>query len=351
MSTGRSRWYLVLKCALAGVILVAVGWKFNDLLRAPELAQRATVRVGYLIPAGLLYLVCHTLWGTFWWQLLRGQGVTVSWFVAVRAYFVSQFGKYVPGKAWTLLLRVGLMKGVDVRPTAVLVTGAYDTLTNMAAGALLGVCLLPWSGLASELSELQQYGLFGLILLPLGLLGLNRLIRRVAKRYRGPDAPVIPVPSPLLLARGMIQGMFGWGLLGLSLWLTACGLCAEPPPLTGSAYLQYLSGVCISYVLGFIVLVAPAGAGVREWVLLKVLERQLAVNEGAAAGAVAAAIAIGLRIVWTAFEVVCAMGLYLISLSPKGEGLGVKGRNHGEHPPTPNPTASGERGASQEVPL
>jgi hypothetical protein len=335
MSGGRKRLYLVLKLVLAGVILAAVGWKFYTLLRAPELAQRATVRVGYLIPAGLLYLACHTLWGTFWWQLLRGQGVAVSWFAGVRAYFVSQVGKYVPGKAWVLLLRVGLLRGVDARPTTVIVTGAYETLTNMAAGAVLGACLLPWSGLSDQLDDLQRYGLFGLTLLPLGLLGLNRLVRRVAKKYRGPDAPPVPVPSLLLLARGLVQATVGWGLLGLSLWLTACGLCTDPPPLTAESYLQYTCGVCISYVLGFIVLVAPAGAGVREWVLLKVLERQLAVSEGAAAGAaagaVAAAIAVGLRIVWTAFEAVLAAGLWLWEPSP------------------PAPLPQGERGEKQEV--
>lgn len=331
MSPGRKRLLLVLKSAAAAVILIAVGWKFADQLADPRLAGRTSLRVGYLIPAGLLYLACHTLWGTFWWQLLRGQNVRVSWFTAVRAYFVSQAGKYVPGKAWVLVLRVGLLRQVDVRPTVVLVTGAYETLTNMAAGAVLGVCLLPWSGLADGLSDLQKYGLFGLTLMPLGLLGLNRLVRRVANKYRGPDAPPVPVPSLLLLARGMVQATAGWGLLGLSLWLTACGLTADPPPLTAASYLQYTCGGCISYVLGFVVLVAPAGAGVREWVLQAVLERQLAVSEAAAAGAVAAAIAVGLRVVWTAFEAAAAVGLWLAPLAP-----------------TPSPP--GELGANQEVP-
>jgi hypothetical protein len=316
MSPGRKRLFLILKSTLAAALLVAVGWKFYDLLRAPELSQRATVRVEYLLPAGLLYLTCHTLWGTFWWQLLRGQGVAVGWFAAVRAYFVSQVGKYVPGKAWVLLLRVGLLRNVDVRPTTVIVTGAYETLTNMAAGAVLGFCLLPWSGLAESLSDLQRYGLFGLTLMPLGLLGLNRLVRRVAKKYRSPDAPPVPVPSLLLLARGMVQATAGWCLLGLSLWLTACGLCTDPPPLTVDSYLQYLSGVCLAYVIGFVVLVAPAGAGAREWVLQLVLERQLVVSEGASAGAVAAAVAVGLRLVWTAFEAAWAVGLWL---TPRGD--------------------------------
>lgn len=326
MSPGRKRLFAVVKTVLAAVLIGVVGWKFVGLLQSPQLASRAAFRVGYLIPAGLLYLACHVIWGTFWWQLLRSQGVGVTWYTGVRAYFVSQLGKYLPGKAWVLVLRVGLLRSANARPVVVVVTGLYETLTNMAAGAVLGVALLPWSGLTDELSEFQRYGLFGLTLMPLGLLGLNRLVRRVAKKYRGPDAPVIPVPSLGLLARGMVQAMAGWCLLGLSLWLTACGLTADVPELTLDTYPQYLCGVCIAYVIGFIVLVSPAGAGAREWVLQTVLARQLADSEGSTAPAVAAAIAIGLRAVWTLFEMVWVAGVWLVPptprtpLPPAGEG-------------------------------
>ena len=311
MSPGRQRLFLVLKTVLTLLLIGFVAWKFVGDLRSPDLAHRTAFRVEYLIPAGLLYLLCHTLWGTFWWQLLRGQGVEVTWFTGVRAYFVSQIGKYVPGKAWVLILRIGLLRSEKTRPTVVVVTGLYETLTNMAAGAVLGVALLPWSGLADRLNDLQRYGLFGLTLMPLALLGLNRLVRRVAAKYRGPDAAPIPVPSIRLLARGMLQACVGWALLGLSLWLTACGLSADPPPLTGETYLHSLSGVCIAYVIGFVVLFSPAGAGAREWVLQEVLTRQM--DGVAGANVVATAIAVGLRALWTVFEFVCIAVLWFIT--------------------------------------
>ncbi len=301
-----SRWklFFILKVLLAVVILVAVGWKFRQLLSAPELRDLTTIRFDALVLAGLLYLACHTLWGTFWVQLLRGQGVVVPWWVGIRAYFVSQLGKYVPGKAWVLLLRVGLLNKQQVRPAVVIVTGLYETLTNMAAGAILGVCLLPWSSLLANISNQQTYGLFALTLMPLGLLGLNRLIRRVAKKYRPAAGMVVPVPSLLLLLRGLLQATLGWCLLGLSLWLTVRGISVEPPPLTATGYIATLCGVCISYVIGFIVLVAPAGVGAREWVLQVVLARQFATLS--AGDALAAAVAVLLRVVWTIAEAILA---------------------------------------------
>ncbi len=75
------------------------------------------------------------------------KGVQVSWYAGLRAYFVSQLGKYVPGKAWVILMRVGMLRhDAHAHPIPVAVTATYETLCSMAAGALLGVLLLPQLG-------------------------------------------------------------------------------------------------------------------------------------------------------------------------------------------------------------
>jgi uncharacterized membrane protein YbhN (UPF0104 family) len=332
MSPARKRLFLALKVALAVVVIGAVGWHFYGLLTTDGVERSLACRVEYLIPAGLLYLACHTLWGTFWWQLLRGQGVRVGWLAGVRAYFVSQWGKYVPGKALVILLRVGLLKGKVASPTVVIVTGTYETLTNMAAGAVLGACLLPVSDQLSAIDpryrDAVPYSVFGLAFVPLALFALNRLIRRVAQKYRKPDAEPIPVPSVWLIARGMLQAVGGWCLLGLSAWLVACGLSAEPVPLTPATFAQYLCAVCVAYVIGFAALFLPAGGGLRELVLQWMLLPPL--------GAVSAAVAVVLRIVWTLAEAAAVVGLYFTPVSSPPS------------PPTPLPQE--EKGAGVEVP-
>ncbi len=334
MSVARNRVFLALKTALAVAVIAAVGWHFYGLLTKPEVQQQLTLRVEYLLPAGLLYLACHTLWGTFWVQLLRGQGVTVGWLAGVRAYFVSQVGKYVPGKALVILLRVGLLKGTVASPTIIIVTGTYETLTNMAAGAVLGACLLPFCGqleaIDPQYRDFVPYSVFGVAFVPLVVLALNRLVRRVAAKYRKPDAPPIPVPSVWLIGRGMLQAMVGWCLLALGAWLTACGLSADPVPLTPATFAQYLCAVCVAYVIGFAALFLPAGGGLRELVLQWLLAPPL--------GAVSAAVAVVLRVVWTLAEAVAAVGLYFAPVS----------RIPLPSPPAPLP--QGERGAVSEVP-
>lgn len=340
MSPGRKRLFLALKIALTVAVIGGVGWHFYGLLTKPEVRQQLTLRVEYLIPAGLLYLACHTLWGTFWVQLLRGQGAKVGWLAGVRAYFVSQFGKYVPGKAWVIFLRVGLLKGRVASPKVVVVTGAYETLTNMAAGAVLGACLLPFSDQLTAIDEKYRdfvpYSVFGIAFVPLVLLALNKVIGRVAAKYRKPDAPPIPVPSIWLIARGMLQAMVGWCLLGLSAWLTACGVSAEPVPLTLGTFAQYLCAVSVAYVIGFAALFLPAGGGLRELVLQWMLSPPL--------GDVSAAVAVVLRIVWTLFEVVAAVGLYFAPLTHCGNGVGGEGDSKRvDEDQTHPPVSVGER--------
>ncbi|OWK47205.1 hypothetical protein FRUB_00904 [Fimbriiglobus ruber] len=314
---------LVVKSVLAAVIVGAVGWQFARTLRSPELWEHEfSVRHEYLIPAGFLYLAAHTLWGTFWWQLLRSQGAHVPWIVGIRAYFVSQFGKYVPGKAWVLVLRVGLLHGYGLSPATVAVTATYETLTSMAAGALLGICLLPWAGngVGIQLDSGQGVALIGIAGLPLALGLLNRATARIAARRRGPDARPLPSPSLRLLAQGLLQDTAGWCLLGLSLWLTVRGLTGGDIPMNTLVFLQDLAAVSLAYVAGFVVLVSPGGLGAREFVLQQVLSPQLVPTAGAAADGLAVVIALVLRLVWTLFEVACAGSLWMFA-RPMGDSI------------------------------
>lgn len=309
----RKRVWLVIKTVAAVVLVAAVGRHFVRLFENADVWERlSNARGAYLVPAGLLYVLAHTIWGTFWVQLLCSQHGPVPWLVGLRAYFVSQFGKYVPGKAWVLILRVGLLREQGISTAVVAVTATYETLTSMAAGAMLGAILLPWAGLGLEWGSGKGLALIGLAGLPLGLGVLHRLGVRIAAKSRGPDAKPLPSPSMALLARGLAQDAVGWLCLGLSLWLTVQAIAHEPTALSVEDYLRDLSAVALSYVLGFVVLFAPGGLGPRELLLQTVLATQLLATEGNSAAAVAAVVAIVLRLVWTVAEVVAAGLLYFL---------------------------------------
>jgi len=307
----RKHLLLAVKSLLAVAILIGVARYFSGVLASPALtAVPFRVRIEYLFPAGLLYLLAHISWGSFWVRLLRGQNIPVTIHAGLRAYFVSQFGKYIPGKAWVIVMRVGML-GSPGTKLAVGLTATYETLTSMAAGTLLGIALLPYLGVLPPALAGNTSLLFCLAGMPIALALLNKLVARTAAKRRGPDAPLLPSPSLLLLTQGLLHGACGWCLLGLSLGLVILAVVPDPPPWMGRAYLGDIGAVGLSYVLGFVVLVAPGGLGVRELVLQQVLTRRfLADREEATAAGVAAVVALVLRLVWTVAEVVLASALW-----------------------------------------
>ena len=111
MSQGmRQKLWLLAKSALAAAIVIGVAQQFIRILSDPEFTRvHFSIRFELLIPAGILYLLAQICWGAFWVRLLKAEGVPVTWYAGFRAYFVSQFGKYIPGK----VMVVPQVSGVD----------------------------------------------------------------------------------------------------------------------------------------------------------------------------------------------------------------------------------------------
>ena len=292
----------ILKSLFAVAVVVGVGSYFSKILLDPKLnAESYTLRWGWLFAAGLLYLTAHTIWGTFWWQLLRNQGAKVRWGPSLRAYFISQLGKYVPGKIWVIVMRVGLLGG-NVPRRVVIVTGIYETLTSMAAGATLGAALFPYLTGGQSVLQGGTLALGGIAAVPFLAALVNKLAARMADKRQDPDAPTIPAPPVWLLALGLLQASVGWCLLAVSLRCVMMGVIPLPPAWTSSSFVQDLAVTTIMYVAGFVVIFAPGGVGARELILQQALVPVLRSTSGDAAEGLAAIVAIVVRVVWTFAE-------------------------------------------------
>ncbi|MCI0700280.1 MAG: flippase-like domain-containing protein [Planctomycetia bacterium] len=323
-SVPRKKLVLAIESALAIVIIVGVVMYFVNVLQKMPPVQFSP-RVELLIPAGLLYLFAHFCWATFWVRLLHYEGVHVSWWIGLRTYYVSQFGKYIPGKVAVPLMRIGMLRYFGGHPVPVAVTAVYETLTSMAAGALLGVLFLPALGVLPPEISGRTTALFAVAALPIGLGVLNKYAARIAKKRRGPDARPLPAPSVFLLAQGLLHGACGYCLLALSLGLTIRALVPNPPELNAEAYAAELAAVALSYVAGFVIVVAPGGLGVREFVLVAALTPRFAGLVGpdvarrvrdvdSSAVGMAIVVALVVRLTWTIAEV--ALGLLLYAKKP-----------------------------------
>jgi uncharacterized membrane protein YbhN (UPF0104 family) len=243
----------------------------------------------------------------YWRRLLAHFGAAPPASVAGRAYFVSQLGKYVPGKAWALLLRGGMVRGPRLRMGLAILTSFYEVLTTMAAGALVAAVAFAieppvvrgWE-VSPTLAGLILLGVCGVPLLPTVF---NRIAARLARRLQAADAGPLPMIDFLTLLQGLAVTSCGWCLLGVSVWASLAAVLPEPPDLDATTVLRCLGAIGLAYVFGFLAVFLPSGIGAREIVL-----RELLAFAGLEAP-IAAAVLL-MRLTWTGAELLLAGVLY-----------------------------------------
>lgn len=299
---------ITIRYVLPTAVIVLIAWYFYQILSKPELRTASySFRIEWLVPAALLYLLAHTIFASFWWSLLHDQGYPASYRTGIRAYFISQVGKYVPGKVWVIVIRMTML-GASAKDKAIVgLTATYEALTSMGSGAIVSAILV--AALHMNLNVLNlpiPYGylLAALAFVPIGLGLLHRLSVRIARRKRGRDAVAIEMMNMPLLARGLVQTSAGWFLLGMSLWLTIQAIHPSPPEFNAETYLRLTAICALAYVFGFVAFFMPGGAGVREGALALLLTGELmatGLNESVAMG-LGVVVALVLRLTWTIAE-------------------------------------------------
>lgn len=275
-----------------------------------------------LLLAGGLYAVGMLPASLFWRRCLMAVGQTGHLPDVLWAYFYGNLGKYFPGKAMVIVLRVGALQRHGVQKTATSMTIFMETLTMMSVGgAIAAVCLillnLDWR------LTLLAVGLLVSTFLPTAPPLLRFLL---PKLQRGVDAGTMETWTQRitwrLLVRGWLALVLTWVAFGLSLLLVLRGLpSTDFGSASGFAMLLSSMGACaLAVVLGFVSLL-PGGAGVREVVLSTVLTPVV--------GPVAAlCAAVWLRIVWLATEL-CVVGLLALTRVLRREAVPLP-----ESPPT-----------------
>jgi len=316
MPLRREHLWPVFKLLLALVLLAGVGWHFARILRQPDLWQQPLPwRREWLLLAGLVYILGQGCSALFWYWLLRAVDAQPLLVATVRGYYIGQLGKYVPGKAWGLLLRTGLLVPSGIRPAVGAMTATFETLTTMAAGALTATVLFALVAFDKQAAwwSLGLLGLAGLPILPVFFNPLMKLLAgvagRAARRF-GSATEVAPLPQVhyRTLAGGVLLTACGWACLGLSLWAVLQGLLPEPVPWTWDRWGRCTAYVALAGVGGFLSFVTPGGLGAREAILLPLVTSEIrqAVPDldAALATGLAGLVVIVLRLLWTATEVV-----------------------------------------------
>jgi uncharacterized membrane protein YbhN (UPF0104 family) len=337
----------LLKFLLAVAIVLAIGRRFALDLQGHSDLFSLPLRPGWLILSGLLYLLALGFSAFYWHRLLLKLGQKPTILGTVRAYYVSQTGKYLPGKAWALFFRAALAREAGVRTGVAVASSFYEVLTTMSAGVLVAAIVFMWTALGdshatsqmdwdSLTSALRGGPVEQILLQPwipsflaialLVLIGapilppvFNRIVGRIGKPFRRDDSLPLPQFDFLALAEGLIITTCGWFLLSASLWAILQGMLTDPPVWSLAHWVHSTAYLGLAYVAGFIILVVPSGIGVRELLLIPFLAsdlERLPNTPESKARALAILAVVGLRIVWTTAEVSTIAILYWVPVAP-----------------------------------
>jgi uncharacterized membrane protein YbhN (UPF0104 family) len=216
----------------------------------------ADAGVGWLLASFPTALGGMTLVGIPWRRSLRLLGTDPSMRNTLYWYFVGQLGKYVPGPMWPVVGRAELARRDGVGRPAAYGSSMLSLGATYLAAILVVVGMLPFAadGGAGDAAWV-------LLLLPAGLLCLHPAVVGRAKRAaeRLLRRPVdVTIPSWRDSVELVVRHVPAWFLIGTATWLVARAF----DPAAGWAELMVPS--VLSWVVGFVVVPAPGGLGVRE---------------------------------------------------------------------------------------
>jgi uncharacterized membrane protein YbhN (UPF0104 family) len=259
-----------------GFVLAAVGLACYAIVADWPQIRTALGELGFWPLAASMVSILAGLATTvqMWRLLLASMGSPLPLRAAARIMLVGQIGKYLPGSIWPVLAQMELGREYRVPRSRSASASVLLMLLTLIAGLLTALVTLPfaagpmpyrWALLATPVLLVMLY--------PPVLNALIGWLLRVARQS--------PLDQPLTasaLVRAMGWSFGTWICYGLQIWILATRLGAP----AGKTALVAIGGFAFAWSVGFIVVFAPAGAGIRDVLLLVLLGSVLRTADAAA---------------------------------------------------------------------
>lgn len=215
-----------------------------------------------------------------WRRILAAWGDRLGFVDAARIYFISNLGRYVPGKVWGIGMMAELSRRKQVSPAAAAGSSIISTVVNIATGFVVAL-VAGWQAM-DRISN--GHAFIGVVIAALVLLGLFTLpvvlptLVGIARRATGRDWTIANLPHRAI-SIAIVGNLLAWVLYGAAFQAFTAGVIGHA---TGSM-LDYAAVYASSYVLGYLALAMPGGLGARELALTDMLQTLQLANVGQAA--------------------------------------------------------------------
>jgi glycosyltransferase 2 family protein len=199
-----------------------------------------------------------------WQVLLAGLGSPLRLPVAGRILLIGQLGKYIPGSLWPILTQMELGAAAKVPRARSASASVLSMMLSLCVGLVIAMVTVPFAAVHSD-DYLWVFVLLPVIAVCFHPKVLNPLLNKLFKLARREplDTPV----TGRVLARAVAWQFVAWIFMGLQIWILAEKFNAP----MGKTALIALGGYAFAWCVGFVVVLAPAGAGIRDLLLIAAL--------------------------------------------------------------------------------
>lgn len=296
MHTVQNKKAVLLRLAGIAVVLLIFGFMFRSLYLDWEqiVAHQWDLNAVSLLVAFSLMLSAAALYAFLWKLILERLGAPLSYRKSYRIFFLSQLGRYIPGKIWSILGLVYLSEKEGVSKVMSSASVMLQLMLQVVSGVMVFAVTLPFWESMDAVPGLSIL----LLSLPAGLILIHpALVSRgvnLALRLTGQPETELTWSYGYLLRQLGFWAVF-WLLNGVAYHFLIRSIDSSPLPR-----FFVLAGIfSIAWVAGFVSLVTPAGLGVMEGTLVFLLSFYLPIH-------VATVIALWTRVARTAVDLVSA---------------------------------------------
>lgn len=272
MPESRNTAWRILKIVLFLVILFGIGRALLPDLRTMDWSQVRTYRpeVGRLILSLLILLGVYLAHAFLWRRIVTDLGLgRPSARATIRIVFLSSLGRYIPGKFWQLAGIAALAGRAGLSPGGAAAASLLGQFAFLASGLLFLAIQIPDFGRGAPLRFAGILLVFaaGLLWLltetPTGRKGREWVRARFGSRLGERVAAAFDLAERIRGRDAILWGV-GYGLTWVALGFAFSLFVTAFVPEATEVSRRLAGTVAASYLAGYLVLVAPAGLGVRE---------------------------------------------------------------------------------------
>ena len=216
------------------------------------------------VPVVVAYALLIHVWRAMLAEWRESAGTPLSYREAARIWFVSNLGRYVPGKIWQIATMSVMAQRRGVSPVAATGSSLIVNLANIASGFVIvlatGAVVFGAFAESGPRAGLLLAGILtaGLVLLPAIFSWISPLVAQLTRQRV--TLPRIPARVVFLAALGTAAA---WLLYGVAFQVFSGSLVRA----TGATH-SYIAAYTASYLIGYLALFTPGGLVVREAMLV-----------------------------------------------------------------------------------